>query len=55
MGATKGASMQQRVDTVPLKRAASADEVANVGVFLASEEADYITGQTMYIDGGDSA
>ena len=54
-GQQKGASMQQRVDTVPLKRAASADEVANVGVFLASEEADYITGQTMYIDGGDSA
>ena len=43
------------LDTVPLKQAASADEVANVGVFLASGEADYITGQTMYIDGGDSA
>ena len=54
-GRPKGDSMQRRVDTVPLKRAASADEVANVGVFLASEEADYITGQTMYIDGGDSA
>ena len=54
-GRQKGASMQRRVDPVPLKRAASADEVANVGVFLASEEADYITGQTMYIDGGDSA
>lgn len=54
-GRQKGTSMQRRVDTVPLKRAASADEVANVGVFLASDEADYITGQTMYIDGGDSA
>ncbi len=54
-GRQKGDSMQRRVDIVPLKRAASADEVANVGVFLASDEADYITGQTMYIDGGDSA
>ena len=54
-GRQKGASMQHRVDIVPLKRAANADEVANVGGFLASEEADYITGQTMYIDGGDSA
>ena len=54
-GRQKGDSMQRRVDTVPLKRAASAYEVANVGVFLASDEADYITGQTMYIDGGDSA
>ena len=54
-GRQKGDSLQRRVDTVPLKRAASADEVANDGVFLASDEADYITGQTMYIDGGDSA
>ena len=54
-GRQKGASMQRRVDIVPLKRAASADEVANVGVFLASDEAYYITGQPMYIDGGDSA
>ena len=54
-GRQKGDSMQRRVDTVPLKRAASADEVANVGVFLASDEAAYITGQPMYIDGGDSA
>ncbi len=54
-GRQKGDSLQRRVGTVPLKRAATADEVANVGVFLASDEADYITGQTMYIDGGDSA
>ena len=31
------------------------EEVANVALFLASDEADYITGQTLYIDGGDSA
>ena len=54
-GRQKGDSMRRRVDTVPLKRPARADEVANVGIFLASDEADYITGQTMYIDGGDSA
>ena len=54
-GRKKGTSMQRRVSTVPLKRAASADEVANVGLFLASDEANYITGQTIYIDGGDSA
>ena len=54
-GREKGDSMQRRVSTVPLKRAANADEVANVGLFLASDEADYITGQTIYIDGGDSA
>jgi glucose 1-dehydrogenase len=26
--------------------------VANVAVFLASSEADYVTGSTYYIDGG---
>jgi 3-oxoacyl-[acyl-carrier protein] reductase len=35
-----------------LKRFASADDVAAACVYLASDEADYITGQIMYIDGG---
>ena len=54
-GREKGDSMRRRVDVIPLNRPAQADEVANVAIFLASDEADYITGQTMYIDGGDSA
>ncbi len=37
---------------IPLGRAASAQEVAGVVAFLASEEAAYITGQTLYVDGG---
>ena len=28
------------------------EEVASVAVFLASDEADYVTGSTYYIDGG---
>lgn len=35
-----------------LKRFASAEDVAAACVYLASDEADYITGQIMYIDGG---
>jgi 3-oxoacyl-[acyl-carrier protein] reductase len=37
---------------VPMKRAGSAEEVANLVRFLASEEAGYITGQIISISGG---
>ena len=50
-----GESMRKRIETIPFKRPARAEEVANVAAFLASDQADYITGQTFYIDGGDSA
>ena len=37
---------------IPAKRLGSTDEVANLVLFLTSEGADYITGETVYIDGG---
>lgn len=36
----------------PLGRPAEPDEVASVAVFLASDDASYVTGQTYYVDGG---
>jgi 3-oxoacyl-[acyl-carrier protein] reductase len=39
-------------DLVPMKRAGSAAEVANLVGFLASAEAGYITGQVISINGG---
>jgi glucose 1-dehydrogenase len=36
----------------PLGRIAAADEIARVAVFLASDEASYVTGTTIYADGG---
>jgi glucose 1-dehydrogenase len=36
----------------PLGRMGDPDEVAQVAVFLASDEASYVTGQTIYPDGG---
>lgn len=37
---------------VPLKRAGRPEEVSAAVVFLASEEASYVTGATLYVDGG---
>jgi glucose 1-dehydrogenase len=37
---------------IPLGRLGQADEVAGVAAFLASNEADYVTGSTYFIDGG---
>lgn len=38
--------------SIPLKRLGSVDDIANAALFFASEEAGYITGQTLVIDGG---
>ncbi len=41
--------------TVPLGRAGHVDEMAGAAVFLASDLASYITGQTIHVDGGTEA
>ncbi len=40
------------IDAIPLKRVAKPDDVAKVVLFLASPDADYITGQVVSVDGG---
>jgi 3-oxoacyl-[acyl-carrier protein] reductase len=40
------------MQALPLKRYAEANEVAELALFLASNQASYITGQTIAIDGG---
>ncbi len=37
---------------IPLKRAGKPEDIANTVVFLASDAGDYITGQTLVVDGG---
>lgn len=37
---------------IPLKRYGQPEDIANAAVFLASKAADYITGQTLIVDGG---
>lgn len=43
------------VSRIPLGRVATPADIANVAVFLASAAAGYITGQTIYVDGGELA
>lgn len=37
---------------IPMGRAGESDEIAGVFAFLASDDASYITGQTIFVDGG---
>lgn len=43
---------QLAIQKIPLKRPGKPEEIANLIVFLASDEASYITGATIYADGG---
>ncbi|MBE2255161.1 MAG: 3-oxoacyl-[acyl-carrier-protein] reductase [Ignavibacteria bacterium] len=43
---------QNYLNSIPLKRFASADEVSALVKFLSSDKSSYITGQTICIDGG---
>ena len=46
--AIKAASLEQ----IPMKRFGAVEDIAGVAAFLASEEAGYITGQVISVDGG---
>jgi len=43
---------QKAIDTVPLRRFAEPIEIAQAALFLSSEEASYITGESLDVNGG---
>jgi glucose 1-dehydrogenase len=46
------ALLEEQVQSIPWKRAAEPREIARLAVFLASPDADYVTGATYVMDGG---
>jgi (2S)-[(R)-hydroxy(phenyl)methyl]-succinyl-CoA dehydrogenase BbsD subunit len=45
---------QKLIDAQPTKTMGKPDDIANAVAFLASDETHFITGQTIYVDGGKS-
>jgi len=50
--ATSEKAMAAVMSRTPMKRPADPSEIASIAVFLASEDSSYITGQTIFADGG---
>ena len=51
-GLAPGESIKSFIERTPLKRAGSVEDVAGVVAFLCSPDSDYMTGQTLNVDGG---
>lgn len=47
-----GQNLQENVETIALGRIETPEDVAGVVSFFASDRADYVTGQTLLVDGG---
>ncbi len=46
------AALNRALSRTPLGRVGEPSEVASIAAFLASDDASYVTGETIYVDGG---
>ncbi len=46
------ADLQERIDSIPMARVGDPLDHVGAAVFLASDASDYVTGQTLLVDGG---
>jgi meso-butanediol dehydrogenase / (S,S)-butanediol dehydrogenase / diacetyl reductase len=51
-GLGRGETWQQTIESIPMGRLASDEEVAGLIAFLCSADAAYMTGQSININGG---
>ena len=49
---TEGILDKSIIDKIPLKRAGTVEDITSLVNFLCSDESNYITGQTLVVDGG---
>jgi NAD(P)-dependent dehydrogenase (short-subunit alcohol dehydrogenase family) len=54
-GIDKEALVQRRGQQIPLGRLGRPEEIANAALFLLSEEASFVTGAALPVDGGATA
>jgi NAD(P)-dependent dehydrogenase (short-subunit alcohol dehydrogenase family) len=51
-GTSPGTAKAKRIAALPLRRQGRPEDIGKAAVFLASDDADWITGQTLNVDGG---
>jgi 3-oxoacyl-[acyl-carrier protein] reductase len=52
VGMTAEAHQRAAAESTPLRRVAQPEEIASVIAFLASDDASFVSGQTLYVNGG---